>query len=357
MQTRRIMISIYNTRRLLIGIIIAFGILALAQNRLSVIGWAPASTPQAYLPVMLKESSSIPTPTPTISPTALPTSTPTATTQPPSEWLDYVNWLRSLGGLPALTENPSWSTGGQNHARYMVKNNYIGHEEDPSNPWYTEEGVAAANTSDVMVSGNVDATDIDAIKMWISGPFHGLGIIDPALSVTGFGSYREADGGWQMGACLDVIRGLGSIPPSIAFPLMWPGDGGTMPYTSFNGGEWPDPLSSCPGYSTPSGPPIYLQIGPGNQVPSVSAHSFQQVGSPLDHCVFDETSYTNADGDTQDTARGVLSMRDAIVLMPRDPLNPGVTYTVSITNNGTTYTWSFTVTGAPILFVPNAEIR
>jgi uncharacterized protein YkwD len=351
------MISIHNSRRLLVGISITFVILIPAQIRLPVLGWAPASTPQAYLPVMLKESSLTPTPTPTTSPPATPTSTPTATTQPPLEWLDYVNWLRSLGGLPVLTENPSWSTGGWNHARYMVKNDYIGHDEDPANPWYTEDGDAAAGSSDVMVSGYVDSTDIDAIDLWMSGPFHGLGIIDPALTVTGFGSYREADGGWDMGACLDVIRGLGSIPPSITFPLFWPGDGGTMPYTSFNGGEWPNPLSSCSGYSPPSGPPIYLQIGSSNQVPSVSAHSFQQAGSPLVHCVFDETNYTNADTNAQTTGRAILNMRDAIVLMPRDPLNPGLTYTVSITNSGTAYTWSFTVIGDQILFTPNAEIR
>jgi len=239
----------------------------------------------------------------------------------------------------------------------QVKNDYIGHEENPSNPWYTTDGAVAASKSNVMVNSNVNTTDIDAINLWMRGPFHGLGIIDPALTVTGFGSYNEEDGGWQMGACLDVIRGRGSVPPSITFPIMWPETGGTMPYTDFKGGEWPDPLSSCPGYSTPSGPPIYLQIGSSNQVPNVTAHSFQQAGSSLTHCVFDETNYTNADGSAQSTGRSILSMRGAIVLMPRDPLTPGETYTVSITSSGTTYTWSFTVTGSQILFAPNAEIR
>jgi uncharacterized protein YkwD len=351
------MITIHKLRRLLVGTSIAFVIFILAQFRLPVLGWALTSTPQAYFPLMFKESSPTPTPAPTTSPTVTPTATPTATTQPPSGWLDYVNWLRSIGGLPTLTENPSWSTGGWNHARYMVKNDYIGHDEDPANSWYTADGDAAAGSSDVMVSGSVDSTDIYAIDLWMSGPFHGLGIIDPALAVTGFGSYREADGGWQMGACLDVIRGLGSISPSITFPLFWPRDGGTMPYTSFNGGEWPDPLSSCSGYSIPSGPPIYLQIGSGNQVPNVSAHSFQQAGTPLEHCVFDETNYINPEASAQNMGRTILNMRDAIVLMPRDPLNPGVTYTVSIANSGTTYTWSFTVTGDRILFTPTAEIR
>jgi Cysteine-rich secretory protein family len=248
-----------------------------------------------------------------------------------------------LGGLPALTENVEWSKGDTDHARYMVKNDYIGHEEDPNNPWYTEAGAIAANTSDVMVSGTADTPDSSAIDLWMSGPFHGLGIIDPALSASGFGSYREPGGVWEMGACLDVIRGLGGIPRSITFPVLWPGDGETMPYTSYSGGEWPDPLSSCPGFTTPSGPPIYLQLGDGSLFPDVIAHSFQQAGTPLDHCVFDETTYSNSDSGEQDTGRTILSMRDAIILIPREPLEPGVTYTASITANGTTHTWSFTV--------------
>jgi hypothetical protein len=259
--------------------------------------------------------------------------------------------------LPAVTENIKWSEGGQNHAKYMVKNDIISHSEDKTNIWYTEAGALAAVSSNVMVSSITSTTDIEAIDMWMSGPFHGLGIIDPALNQTGFGSYREEDGGFEMGACLDVIRGLGSIPPSVTFPVMWPKDGGTLPYTSYNGYEWPDPLSSCPGYTGTSGPPIFLQIGSGNQVPNVTAHSFQQAGSPLDHCVFDETNYSNLDPSAQETGRGVLEMRHAIILIPKKELNPGMTYTVSITNSGTTYTWSVTVTGTRLLAAPGIVIH
>jgi uncharacterized protein YkwD len=341
-----------NNRQLLGIIVMISAVFIFTLIPLSVLGWAPASTPQAYLPVMLKLS----TPTPAITPTAEPTATLTPP-QPPSDWLAYVNWLRSLGGLPALTENSEWSLGGEHHARYMVKNDIIGHSEDSNLPWYTEDGNDAAGSSNVMASSSASTTDISAIDMWMSGPFHGVGILDPALTETGFGSYREADGGIQMGACLDVIRGLGSIPPSVTFPILWPGDGRTMPYTSFNGGESPNPLTSCPGYAAPSGPPIYLQIGSGGQVPSVTAHTFQQAGSILEHCVFDETNYSNADSGSQSLGRSVLHMRNAIVLMPKKPLNPGVTYTVSITNSGTMYTWSFTVTGTQILPAPITEIQ
>jgi hypothetical protein len=41
--------------------------------------------------------------------------------------------------------------------------------------------------------------------------------------------------------------------------------------------------------------------------------------------------------------RNILNARDAVVLIPRDPLTPGTRYTVSITVNGQTHAWSFTV--------------
>ena len=68
-----------------------------------------------------------------------------------------------------------------------------------------------------------------------------------------------------------------------------------------------------------------------------------QDATSLEHCLFDETSYTNPSGSTQTTGRNILNGRDAIVLIPKQPLTPGATYTVSITANGQTHAWSFTV--------------
>jgi uncharacterized protein YkwD len=300
-------------------------------------GTVPPPPKTIYLPLVLLQL--VPTPTLTPTPTATPTPTPTPT--PSSAWLAYVNTYRALANLPNVTENPTWSDGDWKHSRYMVKNDYIGHTEDPGNPWYTPEGLAAAQNGNTFVSSSATSPDTYAIDFWMSGPFHAVGILDPALQQAGYGSYREADGGWQMGATLDVIRGLGAMPPSVSFPVEYPGDGKTIGLLSYLGGEWPDPLTACPGYSTPSGLPIILQIGPGNLTPNVTAHSFMQGTTPLEHCVFDETTYTNPDSSTQSVGRNILNSRDAIVLIPRAPLTPGATYTVSITTNGQTYTWSF----------------
>lgn len=288
--------------------------------------------------------------------TSTPTPTPTTTGVP--DWLNHVNDYRALASLPALGENPTWSHGDWLHARYMVKNDFIGHSEDPNNSWYTAEGSAAAQNSNVAVSSSAGLSDNAAIDLWIQGPFHAVGILDPGLAVVGYGSYHEADGGYQTGAALDVLRGLGSIPATIKFPVKFPGNNKTVGYRSYNGGESPNPLSSCAGYTVPTGLPIILQIGDGSLTPNVSAHSFKQGGAELEHCIYDETNYTNSSSSNQSLGRSVLGARDAIVLIPRAPLVAGDTYTVSITTNGTTYTWSFAVSNsaaAPTLSGP--EIR
>jgi hypothetical protein len=258
------------------------------------------------------------------------------------EWLEYLNYYRDMAGLPPFSGNTDWSYGGWLHSRYMVKNDVIDHSEDPDKPWYTKDGDQAARTSNLVASHSHSASDQDAINLWMQAPFHSVGILDPELNTVGYGSFREEDGGFQMGATLDVLRGLGELPTSVTYPIVWPRDGSTVPLTK-HFTEYPSPLSSCAGYSTPVGLPIIIQIGPGDVTPKVTAHSFKQGSEPLEHCIFDETTYKNPESATQSLGRAILGSRDAIVLIPKYPLFPGSTYSVSVSVNGKTINWSFTV--------------
>jgi uncharacterized protein YkwD len=265
-----------------------------------------------------------------------------APAQPTPDWLLYVNSYRAIANLPSVTENAAWSSGGQAHAVYTVKNDVLMHGEDPANPWYTPDGQAASQSSNLMASYDPNGTDRYAIDSWIQAPFHAVGILDPSLQQVGYGSYREADGGLQMAAALDVLRGLGQIPASVAFPILFPGNGTVVPIGAF-WGETPNPLTSCAGYTSPSGLPVILQLGSGNLSPSVEAYSFSHAGAPLESCVFTESTYYNPDQAYQDLGRSILNERDAVVLIPRLPLTSGETYSVSMTLNGQTFSWSFTV--------------
>ncbi len=113
--------------------------------------------------------------------------------------------------------NDGWSQGDQLHARYVVKNNVQMHAEDPANPWYTLDGEAAGQSSNVLAASDTAMQDVSAIDKLMSGPFRAMNVLDPRLKTIGIGSYREQDGGFQMAAALDTFRGLGD--PNGSFPI------------------------------------------------------------------------------------------------------------------------------------------
>ncbi len=271
-----------------------------------------------------------------------PAASPRASAAVPSAgaWLDYLNSYRAAACLSPVTENAAWSRGDRNHAIYIVKNEELRHCEDPDDLWYTPDGHIAAQQSNLFDSEGGDDTDSWVFDTWMQSPFHAVGVLDPRLAQVGFGSYREADGDLQTAAALNVIAGLDRTAKT-TYPVFWPGDGATMPINLHWGGN-PSPLTSCPGYTVPSGPPLIVQLGPGDLTPRVSATSLTRDGRSLEHCVFDETTYKNPDRVQQNLGRSILGARDAIVLIPRSPLAAGATYTASITVSGRTHAWSFT---------------
>jgi uncharacterized protein YkwD len=273
-----------------------------------------------------------------------------------SSGLAYVNYYRAMALLPGVTEDSAWSGGDQLHARYSVKNDFLAHSEDPGNIYYTPAGAAAAAASNQIGSWDVTATDEWAVDTWMTAVFHAAGILDPGLRQVGYGAYRESDGGLRMAAALDVIRGLGSVPGGISFPVKWPGDGMVVPLRQAYS-ETPSPLTSCPGYATPSGLPVLLIFGGGDPAPLVTGHSFYQAGTPLEHCVFDGTTYVNQDANLQALGRAILRARNAITLVPRAPLTPGASYTASITVSGIAHQWTFSVAQTAALAVTESALQ
>ena len=83
--------------------------------------------------------------------------------------------------------------------------------------------------------------------------------------------------------------------------------------------------------------------------------SFKNSSGELDHCVYDETNYVNGSTYEQNLGRLILNSRDAVVIMPKNPLNVGETYMVSLTNGFTTYSWSFSVVSSTSLTAVSLE--
>jgi IPT/TIG domain/Fibronectin type III domain/Cysteine-rich secretory protein family len=245
-------------------------------------------------------------------------------------WLNHFNAWRASVGLSNLSENTTWSAGDVAHATYMVKTGLVTHYEDPTNPYYTTAGDAAARASNTYVSSSTGTSDVQAIDWWMGAPFHAMAMMDPRLTQTGFGSYRDASfSPWQMGAALNVTSGNPFTGGQ--FPVYFPGNLSTEPLTAYSGNEFPDPTGACPGYS---GLPVFVEVGGSVSTTAGPIHTLTANAGQLANCVIDSTNPNYA---------SYLTGRGAVIMMPQQPLQNGTTYTVALTVNSIPYTWSFTV--------------
>jgi hypothetical protein len=259
----------------------------------------------------------------------LPSAAPAASPAD-DDWLTIVNAYRQVSGLAPIAENATWSAGARNHSCYMLYNG-ITHDEVPGNPGYTADGDAAGNASNVAVSSNVNETARGHIELWLTGPFHAIGILRHNLTASGYGKCaNSATSPWKSGGTLDVIRGLGSAPrPST--PILFPGSGSTIKLDRFVT-ESPNPLDWCPGYSAPAGLPIVAMMP---EAASTAAATLTGPAGVVETCVLTK-------GNTSGTAQAILAGDNAVVVVPRAVLTAG-TYTVSVTTPARTVSWSFTV--------------
>ncbi|MCU1391093.1 MAG: hypothetical protein JWL72_4431 [Ilumatobacteraceae bacterium] len=247
------------------------------------------------------------------------------------DWLTTVNYFRSMSGLPAVTENASLSASAVKHSCYMLQNG-ITHYEDPTKPGYTTDGEAAGRNSNVAVSSVFNESARSHIELWMTGPFHAIGVLRPNLKTVGFGQCdnQNTPTPWHSGATLDVLDGLGSLSPQPA-PILFPGNGSTTSLYRFIT-ESPNPLDYC-GWSGQAGLPIIAMMPEGFSANPTATLS-NSTGSQ-DICVLSSKN-------TADTAKLLLNGNNAVVIVPRAQLTPDK-YNVSITTSARTVNWSFTV--------------
>jgi len=278
---------------------------------------------------------------------------------PGANWLAIANLYRSLLKLPPVEEDPALSQGCKDHAKYLVANygstlaaginiGSLMHTEDESKPGYTPDGIKAARASDVMFQRPEKFSDNQrmtrAIESWIAGPFHRPSLANPDLRQVGFGQYCDER------VCAASLDWRSDLEPSLpgghpyATPVEIPPDGATVKPSGF-GGEWPSPISTCPGYPF-NAPAITIQVGI-NMPATVTDASLTQMtgaaaGTKVGTCAYDFQRYTNPDPGTQAHGREVLRSFGEVAMMVRDPLVGGETYRVDMTVNGKPYMWSFT---------------
>jgi len=313
----------------------------------------PSATPS---PVFSAAAESV---TPTIAP-GWSTPAPIPAAASAADWLGAVNAYRAMVRLDPVTADPSLGASDFAHAKYLVRNfgaeiakgKNLGsemHNEDPDRPYYTAQGRDAGHQSDVNNVIEYPGQRILpawAIDSWMAAPFHRASILNPDLKRVGYGEFCEHR---VCVAALNTIAGVDSTPAGMIYdrPVEFPAPAATTGLTALFG-EWPNPISGCSGYSFPSGIPITVQIGKFVDAKlggySLMVTGGNGAGTAVEACGFDATTYRNPGELDQAWARAGLQAMGEIVIVPRNPLQRGTSYRVTIVIDGKRYTWPFSTT-------------
>lgn len=272
------------------------------------------------------------------------------------QWLARLNHYRAMVGLAPVSDDSVLSKGERDHARYLIRNYgemirkgiNIGaamHTEDPARPGYTPVGLRAARNSDVdeRAGSGPPSSANWAIDDWMTGAFHRLNLLNPGLGTVAYGESCDK------ATCVAALNVLSGDERSAALsgpgraPLRFPPPGATVDIGPL-AGEWPDPLSACPGYRAPAGLPITLELGSTMAAARLASYRLVRNGrtpARLDACGFDAATYASPDPVARRRGRDILRAFGAVVVIPRSPLAKGAGYAVSMTVNGREYKWSF----------------
>ena len=303
-------------------------------------------------------------------------------------WLAYVNYFRSLyrpagaraaarraarGGmfLPPVEEDPALSAALERIAQEIARTDPD--ELDRNDPMIRDSQIVRFRTR----RDEPLPTARRFIEREIRNPFFRLWITSPFLQRVGYArtsydsSFFVSSGlgnvevqGTATVFLLNVLTGRSERPPSgLEFPLFFPGPDTVVPLLSYEGEFGAvDPLAhkTCEGYEPPTGLPITVLFGPDEGEGAGPDVTGTQIaldgGTQVEHCWYSGTTYEIPLPPPEEDpfgfvrgplmaqmtkARKALGMENALVLIPREPLEPGRRYTITVTAGGQTYTWSF----------------
>lgn len=238
-----------------------------------------------------------------------------------------VNRYRAQSGLAPVSSNAAFLDGVRAHSCWMVANDTISHGERPDTFAYTAAGDQAGKRSNLIVSSH-EMSSQDAVDLWMTGPYHAIGILRPGLRSTAYGTCGDEAGTWRHGASLDIISGLDSLV-AISEPITFPGNGATVHVNSFIA-ETPNPLDNC-GYAS-AGLPVFVMLP---EAPGAVTAVISGPAGPIESCT------VTPDTDITEGAP-ILRGENAVIVIPRQPLANG-NYNVSIQTSSRSVQWSFGV--------------
>jgi hypothetical protein len=263
----------------------------------------------------------------------------------------WVSYFRNLAGLGGVSRNATMESQEASHVRYLA-NHALACETNVhdeltkrvgscgANRYATTGGKAAANNSNV-TRVSVKVSDRTAVANWYSAAFHGLLLLDPRLTSTGYAAYFTAKPtgakplAWPYTAAVDVYRGRsGHYSGNV---IAFPANNAASPLLSYQvGTESPEPLRTSTGTckswgtrTTVSAPVIIQWPLKSASGPAGGAITDLTTGKALATCSLTSGSYP-AGSEQQMFLGGVNGITKAAFYYAAAPFTPGHRYQLKV---------------------------
>jgi len=246
-----------------------------------------------------------------------------------SSWLAAVNFYRTESGLPPVVEDPALSAGAAAHARYLLTNQVLVHDEVDGAPGWTPEGDWAGNHSNVAVSGGT-TPDRQFVELFMAAPYHALGILRPGISKMGYGRADDTSlSPYKSSAALDILSGYDFSHTTQ--PVVFPGPGSTIALDRFIA-EYPDPRDTCGWSGQQVGLPLVVMLP---EAPGAVTATLDGPAGSSEVCVLTSANTTGL-------AKQLLEGDNAAIIIPRRPLALG-DYSARVTTAHRIVPWTFRI--------------
>jgi hypothetical protein len=250
----------------------------------------------------------------------------------PATAIAALNAQRAANGIPGtVVENSAWSLKCAAHDRYMATNRILTHVESPSAPGYTADGAWAGINSVLAYRGGFTNPYPWTTNPWENAPFHLAQALQPGNRTVGY----DDDGTY---ACLTTWPGVDNAGLG-GQVFTYPGDARVDVPTQQAASEQPSTPQQSVGIAptATTGPNLF-----------VYAYGFGSVLHVTQASLTPAVPVKWVDNTTPSVG-GIIP--SGAILVPVTPLQPGTTYTASVTLAGgigsTTHRWTFTTTATP----------
>ena len=240
--------------------------------------------------------------------------------------LATLNYWRSQVQLPALQLDTVFSELAQRHSEYFTATGVTGHNENwKADPLARVVGEIGGSGSAIAYNDPSQGAGVE--RLLFNAAYHAQFLLNGWDMRAGIGwSKSPSASQWA----LNVFMGNGGdVSP---YTILWPPSGAVVP-TNYQGGEEPDPLTRCPGYTLPAGLPVQVRVPwTGGSASAITSATLLGPTGPVESCLLNPTT----------------SVFGWATLLPRHPL-PNGTYAASFTIANVEYGWSFVVNASPVL--------